>query len=206
MSQKSSLFPHFFPVTTKPCISATSLITCLVARLWTIRRFFKLVGLFCKRALQIKSFWQERPVNSGSIRIAATLYCIRSTHCYTLQQSHCNALQRTATHCNALQRTATHCNALQCTASHCNTLYFATTKNSIALEAHNLLHSTTLTNVSTLPTSLSTTNNTNKYIKQHDKNEWLIRVTIHSLNPLSSPLWESKTREAKFRAYVEHGK
>ena len=38
----------------------------------------------------------------------------------SVESSHCNAPQHTATHCNTLQRTATHCNALQHTAIRCN--------------------------------------------------------------------------------------
>ena len=51
-----------------------------------------------------------------------------------LENSRCNALQRTATHCNSLQHTATHCNtlqhtynALQHTTTQCNTLQHTAT-------------------------------------------------------------------------------
>ena len=68
------------------------------ASLFLISESFFISGMCCQEAGQ------------GEMNVSKEI-CERVAVMTSIDESHCNTLQRTATHCNTLQHTATHCNA-----------------------------------------------------------------------------------------------
>jgi len=66
--------------------------------LFLISESFFISGMCCQEAGQ------------GEMNVSKAI-CERVVVMTSIDESHCNTLQRTATHCNTLQHTATHCNA-----------------------------------------------------------------------------------------------
>ena len=134
----------------------------------TISRFLKIIGLFCKRALQKRLYSAKLTYYLKDLLTVATPYSQYSiqkdvpyfvlsyfvlsqqyliVEVWSRDHSKWRDVIFTTTHCHTLQHTATHCNTLQHTATHCNILqHTATHFNTLQ---HTATHCNTLQHTAT---------------------------------------------------------